>query len=185
MDSNNVPEIVNFSEMARNVGMSRARLYELVEKGIVPEPMYNLIQGRPVYTKKQQILIKQIFQSRVGANGQPFMVYAKRTQKKKEEKITPRIARLDVEKISKAYQITPKNTEEMFVEQNGSCAICGTSKGTLCVDHCHTTGKVRGMLCGACNKGIGMFYDNVLFLKNAIAYLEIASQMGVLNERKT
>jgi hypothetical protein len=60
--------------------------------------------------------------------------------------------------------------------QNGKCAICGGEpkfpKVRLCVDHCHTTGLFRGLLCGHCNTALGLFKDDISSLKNAIRYLE-------------
>lgn len=76
-----------------------------------------------------------------------------------------------------AYGINTENYEQLFIKQNGKCAICGKPeerKGSayLCVDHCHKTGKVRGLLCHKCNSGIGKLNDDVTLLKNAISYLE-------------
>ena len=60
-------------------------------------------------------------------------------------------------------------------EQNNSCAICkkheDDEKLALAVDHCHTTGKIRGLLCANCNRALGLFKDNKDFLKSAITYL--------------
>ena len=58
-----------------------------------------------------------------------------------------------------------------------NCEICGAelqhyTKNGSAIDHCHTTGKVRGMLCGSCNKALGLFYDNPATLQQAILYLE-------------
>lgn len=60
------------------------------------------------------------------------------------------------------------------------CAICGKDiylfgskkSNTAHVDHEHSTGKIRGLLCQECNTGLGKFRDNPLFLANAIKYLE-------------
>lgn len=69
----------------------------------------------------------------------------------------------------------------MYVSQNGVCAICGkpetekSRKGnvrSLHVDHNHDTGKVRGLLCGKCNRSIGVLGDSVQILRNAVKYLE-------------
>ena len=52
-----------------------------------------------------------------------------------------------------------------------SCMICGSTH-RLCIDHCHTTNKVRGILCSRCNAGLGMFRDDPVKLKAAIKYLK-------------
>lgn len=74
------------------------------------------------------------------------------------------------------YGITLEDYNEMFVNQNGCCKICGRHqsefKKTLCVDHCHTTGKVRGLLCSNCNIVLGQAKDDIEILKSAIKYLE-------------
>jgi len=65
---------------------------------------------------------------------------------------------------------------DMLQAQNNRCAICGLEDidnlhGVLCVDHDHDTGKVRGLLCTACNYGLGYFRDNMYSLKKALYYL--------------
>lgn len=82
----------------------------------------------------------------------------------------------------KRYGITQEVFDEMYNNQNGKCKICSTEVlkigelGDLarvaCVDHCHDSGKVRGILCRACNSGIGHLRDDVNILKLAIEYLE-------------
>lgn len=73
------------------------------------------------------------------------------------------------------YGITHNDYLNMLEAQKGRCAICGTDtpggKGTFHVDHCHLTGKVRGLLCGNCNRGIGYLKDSVSNLASAIFYL--------------
>ena len=59
--------------------------------------------------------------------------------------------------------------------QDGCCAICGTDdngKRRFAVDHDHSTGKVRGLLCDTCNRALGMFGDSVKILQNAAEYLK-------------
>jgi hypothetical protein len=80
------------------------------------------------------------------------------------------------------YKITHLDYAYMLAKQRGVCAICKKeetiiSKKTnkprdLVIDHCHTTGKVRGLLCGGCNSGIGMLRDSDEALWNAIIYLK-------------
>ena len=84
-------------------------------------------------------------------------------------------------KWKERYGITPEQYTEMLVCQGGCCAICGHPEtainvGTneiqkLAVDHCHITGKVRGLLCQDCNRGISKFHDDIKRLGNAIKYL--------------
>jgi hypothetical protein len=77
------------------------------------------------------------------------------------------------------YKITPEQYDWMFKAQNGVCAICGkpetlTRNGKLVhlsVDHCHVTGKVRGLLCSEHNKMLGHAEDSVEVLAKAISYL--------------
>ncbi len=64
--------------------------------------------------------------------------------------------------------------DRLFEVQHGKCAICNKTKKLLHVDHCHETGKVRGLLCYNCNNGLGRFKDNIEFLKTAINYLTIS-----------
>lgn len=72
----------------------------------------------------------------------------------------------------KNYKITSAQYFELLAKQNGKCAICGNiSKQKLHVDHCHFTNKVRGLLCGSCNRGIGLFKDDRYLLNKAIEYL--------------
>jgi hypothetical protein len=73
------------------------------------------------------------------------------------------------------YSLTPEQHAGMLDQQQGVCAICKTApsgaKNFPMVDHCHTTGKVRGLLCANCNRGIGKFKDSPALLRAAIAYL--------------
>jgi hypothetical protein len=75
--------------------------------------------------------------------------------------------------LLRVYKMTLEDYENLFKAQNGLCAVCQQpSKKKLNVDHCHTTGKVRGLLCWNCNIGIGKFKDNTNVLQNAITYLK-------------
>mgnify|MGYP000094078581 FL=1 len=64
----------------------------------------------------------------------------------------------------------------MLEAQDYKCAICGNEDEVegrrLAIDHCHSTGDVRGLLCGKCNRGLGLFYDNQELLNKAIQYLK-------------
>jgi hypothetical protein len=71
------------------------------------------------------------------------------------------------------YGITKAQYDAMHLAQDGRCAICGVKPNeTLCVDHCHSTGLVRALLCRACNTGLGCFKDDLSLFGRAMGYLE-------------
>lgn len=74
------------------------------------------------------------------------------------------------------YSITLDDYNQMMSDQNGQCKICSRdiSNGgkSVHVDHCHDSGKVRGLLCDKCNRGLGYFDENSEWLKKAAKYLE-------------
>lgn len=73
------------------------------------------------------------------------------------------------------YGITLEQFEELSRQQGGACAICGTVPyygKSLCVDHNHDTGYIRGLLCINCNTAIGNFRESKELMRNAIRYLE-------------
>lgn len=78
----------------------------------------------------------------------------------------------------KQYGLTPQSYEKMMRDQEGCCAICGDFKWTLLfVDHDHTTKKVRGLLCKACNSGIGLLRDSSAVVHAALRYLQRAEEI--------
>jgi hypothetical protein len=71
------------------------------------------------------------------------------------------------------FGITLVDYRRLLEKQEGVCAICGGEPtAILAVDHCHTTGSVRGLLCGGCNAGLGQFKDDPARLRQAAAYIE-------------
>lgn len=75
------------------------------------------------------------------------------------------------------YGITLDQYNVMLEQQKYSCAICKEKDNgdkryrNLFLDHCHSTGKVRGLLCKNCNYGLGNFKDNLILFEQAINYL--------------
>ena len=74
------------------------------------------------------------------------------------------------------FGINLEEYNKIFQAQSGRCAICHKHqtefKKRLCVEHCHDTNKVRGLLCFDCNTGLGKLGDNLEGLSKAIKYLE-------------
>jgi len=78
--------------------------------------------------------------------------------------------------LFKTYGITLNDYQNLLKSQDSRCAICSMhlseSRTQLCVDHSHKTGKIRGLLCHSCNRGIGLLKDNPAVLKRALTYVE-------------
>jgi hypothetical protein len=78
--------------------------------------------------------------------------------------------------LKRTYGITLEEFNILLHNQNNSCKICNTifnDETTPCVDHCHDTENIRGIVCHPCNKLLGFAKDDIRILKNAIKYLEI------------
>ena len=75
----------------------------------------------------------------------------------------------------KKFGMTPDDYNKMLEEQGHGCAICSTKEprgqGRFHIDHCHSTGKIRGLLCAKCNVGLGQFDDNIEKMSSAIRYI--------------
>ena len=77
-------------------------------------------------------------------------------------------------KLRRCYGMTPEDKDAMLESQGGGCAICGVSvvgKRKAHIDHDHGTGVVRGILCRACNSGLGHLQDSPAILASALMYL--------------
>ena len=106
----------------------------------------------------------------------------KKARHKYREENKERFAEVSRRKnLKHRYGITLEQYYEMLQSQDNRCAICNTTENKVigerrdwnwAVDHCHDTGKVRGLLCNTCNRALGLFQDNKEILEKAIAYLE-------------
>lgn len=85
-----------------------------------------------------------------------------------------------ISRLKTMYDMTLEDYDDLLAQQGGLCRICGRTEREislngnlkpLCVDHDHCSGKVRGLLCHACNKGLGSFEDDVSRLRAAADYL--------------
>jgi hypothetical protein len=77
-----------------------------------------------------------------------------------------------MKRLRDEYNLAPADFELMLVTQGNKCAICGSSERFPEVDHCHKTNKVRQLLCGGCNTGLGGFNDSVENMLAAVKYLK-------------
>jgi len=103
----------------------------------------------------------------VAENKEKVLEASKRWYKKNPDKVRDR-------QLQNEYGITLEKYNEMFLTQGGKCAICEIHQQelgkTLHVDHCHTTGKVRGLLCNHCNYRLSVL-ENPDFMNKATQYL--------------
>lgn len=82
--------------------------------------------------------------------------------------------------LLRRYGITKEEWESLLETQGNKCAICRRgpegfkNHARLFVDHDHATGRIRGLLCGTCNSGLGHFKDSPDLLRMAATYLEVA-----------
>ena len=100
-----------------------------------------------------------------------------RVQRRKDYSDPEKRARLKAAMRKWMYGLEADQFQSLWDAQHGRCAIC---KGALFVDkrksfnidHCHNTGRVRGLLCNKCNTGLGLLGDDPERLRDAIVYLE-------------
>ena len=93
---------------------------------------------------------------------------------KKENPNTPKQTKAT--KLKLRYGLTYEEWEKIREEEGHACMICSITENelgkVLDVDHCHSTGKARGVLCNPCNNMLGRAKDNINLLKAAVTYLE-------------
>lgn len=103
--------------------------------------------------------------------------YRERQKSKAKEWQTKNQEKRKEQRLKSTYGITLTQFNELLKNANSQCEICGYSdmsdkKIFPLVDHCHDSGKIRGILCANCNHGLGKFKDNIYLLKKTINYLE-------------
>lgn len=77
-----------------------------------------------------------------------------------------------VYRLRNQYRMTFSEFEEMRIKQKSRCLICQGILFRPHIDHNHSTGKIRGLLCGQCNVGIGFFKEDAAILRRAIKYIK-------------
>lgn len=75
-------------------------------------------------------------------------------------------------RLKRLYGLPLYEYDRLVVDQGGKCAICAENMLKPHLDHCHTTGKIRGLLCGSCNHAVGSFKDSSLKCFLAASYLQ-------------
>lgn len=119
---------------------------------------------------------KKSEQRKIKNQSESYIEKRKRIIKRQNEKNKSEEKKLKIRNrgLIRTYGIDNNWVDMKLLEQDLKCLIC---KQELCektkrVDHCHSTGKIRGLLCNLCNVGLGAFKDNIESLQNAIVYLK-------------
>lgn len=113
---------------------------------------------------------------------EPVCKACKHERRREYERLYPERARNT--ELKHQYGITFEQYREMLSQQDGRCAICGTSKEKLVVDHNHQTGKVRKLLCHLCNALIGYAREDISIIASAISYLERAKHAEIAMDKE-
>lgn len=105
---------------------------------------------------------------------------AREMQSKYRAQTPERVLRNQTRSTLKKYGLTLEQYMALHAAQGGKCKICRSEetsrrRSRLCVDHCHKTGRVRGLLCSVCNRAIGYLKDDPARLRAAAAYLEASN----------
>jgi Recombination endonuclease VII len=77
---------------------------------------------------------------------------------------------------ARRYGLTLADFRALQERQGNACAICRKVTRVLCIDHCHVTGRVRGLLCRGCNSALGLYADDPRLLCAALAYLQATAK---------
>lgn len=107
-------------------------------------------------------------------------LHTKEYEREKREKWPEYVKRNSLRVRLAKYGLTTDAFDAMYEGQNGLCAACmrPLPKEKACVDHCHETGVVRGLVHGNCNTAIGLIYEDVEVLANLISYLTRNRESG-------
>lgn len=107
----------------------------------------------------------------------PKYFEAKRAREKARRLKYPEKVRMECKTswLKNTYGLTADDVDRMRLAQGGKCAVCGSGFDcpgvVMCIDHCHKTQKVRGLLCRKCNSALGLLGDDLEVVRSAVLYL--------------
>lgn len=142
-----------------------------------PEGAFHFENRRNKYTAACKRCINDSIQDRRRANPEQ--------EKARKRRIDQRHGR--AYRLKSKFGITIERYEEMLAEQGGVCGICERTeriKGRrLAVDHSHESGRIRGLLCSACNQSLGHLGDDINGVMRAVEYLKRAGETVAPNPK--
>lgn len=165
----------SYYEKNKEKRQARDREYYEKNKEAIKEKQRLWLLANPEYQKDKQKEWKEknpTYQKEYyEANKEAVLEYGKDWRKNNPDKVAMTVRKAA---LKRNYGLTIEQYEGMLAEQNNKCSICDSDliPGIdTCVDHCHNTGAVRGILCSKCNKGLGLFLDSPERLYRAMEYL--------------
>lgn len=176
------------------VAESREARSELGE--LMPRPRLNLTPEEWKERKRQQYLKSNRAKSKEQIRKYNRTAYERRREKLLEYKKKRRYAQKEADpegfyklyrnrQLLRDYGITLGEYDTQLAMQGGECAIVGCESPGAVVDHCHTTGKVRGILCAPCNLALGGFKDSTAKMRGGISYVETTGTWGFTKAPET
>lgn len=115
-------------------------------------------------------------------NPKKIKIITERFKKKNENNLSYKLKRRN-QYLKRKYGINHIQYLDILKAQKGGCALCNRKQKIgrhfLHIDHCHSTGKVRGLLCSGCNVLLGLAKDDISLIKKAIQYLKLYSDKPV------
>jgi Recombination endonuclease VII len=152
------PREGNTEELGQFLGVSSHRISQLKSQGVITPlnpgeyyPRYELVECLKSYDRYKAQRSRERFELSLEAMERDEQRIKIREEKKQR--------RLETTTRLKKYGLTIAKFQEMFEEQRGCCDVCGyefKDHSEAFVDHCHNTGKVRGLLCASCNFAEGL-----------------------------
>lgn len=157
-------------------------VYKTCSSCLVDKPIENFIKqtkgckyGRGAWCKECRSKYKKHKRSQLTDQEKEVVrLRSAEYRKRNPEKAKWSVRKAQFKKLG--LEVSKEDYDQLFEQQSGTCAICDNPasgfKKHLCMDHCHETLRLRGLLCDNCNSGLGKFKDNVELLEKAIVYLK-------------
>ncbi len=155
------PKHKPLKEFYKNVASTDGRLYKCI-----------LCYKRDKNKQKANDAVKRYYRKNITIRREAAKNKARQLRKQDPDKYSELILKRNLKKL---YKLSLEDYNNLIKQQNGLCKICrrtNTSGRRLSVDHNHSTGKVRGLLCGPCNVAIGMLQEDSRRLTTVIEYLK-------------
>lgn len=152
---------------ARRVGYDKAR--KSTEEALVKKRERSRVYNSKLEIKERNN--KRARDRRLTEDGKNKEAISSKTYRDRNRNCPHFLLKAKLYHINKTYGLSEGDFISLMNNHRGCCAICGDSLDNLNIDHCHTTGEVRGLLCNNCNCAIGLLKDNVDIILSAAYYL--------------